>query len=278
MSDERRAARAPHEPGRTFLWDRERNAPRIGNFLLVIVAGLLLLVLVFRSTVQVGTGQIAVMTRFGRVTGQELGEGFHLQNPLDRPNKYDVKVQREDAQAEAASKDLQDVHATLVLNYSLNAGSVSQIHQKVGVDYANKLIDPAIQEMFKAASARFNATELIQQRAEVKKLATDLLRNRLADHGINVTPEGLSITNFRFSREFTDAIEAKQVAQQHAQRAQFNLQAAKIDAQAQRVQGAALTQLFLTKQFLEKWDGHLPNVMTGDSNGLSFLLDAATAK
>jgi prohibitin 1 len=237
------------------------------------VAGLVVLIwLVFASTVSVSTGEIAVMTRFGRVTGQELGEGFHIKNPLDKANKYDVKVQKTDAKAEAASKDLQDVRATLVLNYGLEAGQVSEIHQKIGVLYAEKLIDPAIQEVFKAATAKFDATELITDRVSVKSAATDLLRARLAPHGIVVTSEGLSITNFSFSPEFTQAIEAKQVAQQHAQRAKFNLEAATIDAQAQKVQGAALTALFLQKQFLQKWDGHLPNVMAG-GGGLDFLLD-----
>ncbi len=262
MSDDRRRSR---------LFGRDGQAPPFGRLALVVLVGVLLVILLFRSTVQVGTGQIAVMTRFGRVTGQELSEGFHIQNPLDHANKYDVKVQREDANAEAASKDLQDVHATLVLNYSLERGKVSDIHQKVGIEFAAKLIDPAIQEVFKATTAKFDATQLITDRVDVKKQATDLLRARLAPHGITVTGEGLSITNFSFSSEFTDAIEAKQVAQQHAQRARFNLEASRIDAEAQKVQGAALTSLFLQKQFLEKWDGHLPNVLSGDS--LSFLLD-----
>jgi regulator of protease activity HflC (stomatin/prohibitin superfamily) len=226
--------------------------------------------LILASTVVIGTGEVAVMTRFGRVTGQELGEGFHIKVPFDKANKYDVKVQKAEAKADAASRDLQDLHATVVLNYSLEPGSVSEIHQKVGINYAAKLIDPAVQEVFKASSARFAANELIQERAKVKTLATDLLRARLAPHGISVTSEGLSITNFSFSPEFTQAIEAKQIAQQHAERAKFNLEAAKTDAEAQKAQAATLSRFYLTKIFLEKWNGVLPRVM-GDE--FSFLLD-----
>src|SRR5688500_5900069 len=105
-----------------------RNAEgqwRPGVIAAMVVGAVLLLWLLLASTVSVGTGEIAVMTRFGRVTGQELGEGFHLKNPLDRANKYDIKVQKFDAKADAASRDLQDIHATLVLNYSLEAGKVS---------------------------------------------------------------------------------------------------------------------------------------------------------
>lgn len=257
------------QAGGGFFRDRHGDV-RPGRIALVVVGALMFLWLLARSTVMVGTGEIAVMTRFGRVTGQELGEGFHLQNPLDRPNKYDVKVQKTDAKAAAASKDLQDVHATLVLNYTLEPGSVSEIHQKVGPAYAQKLIDPAVQEVFKAATAAFDATQLITTRAVVKDRATALLRERLRPHGINVTGEGLSITNFSFSPEFTQAIEAKQIAQQDAQRARFRLEAAKTDAEAQKAQAATLSEFYLTKLFLEKWDGRLPEVLGSE---FAFLKD-----
>lgn len=247
---------------------RADGEPRIALIAGMAVAGVLLLWLAFASTVSVGTGEIAVMTRFGRVTGQELGEGFHLKNPLDRANKYDVKVQKTDAKADAASRDLQDVHANLVLNYSLEVGKVSEIHQKVGVLYREKLIDPAIQEVFKASTARYNARELIQERAQVKQASVDLLRDRLNNFGVRVVD--LSLTDFSFSPEFTASIEAKQVAEQNAEKARFNLEAARLEAEAQEVQAKTLSPLFLQKLFLDKWNGQLPNVL-GDKFG--FLMD-----
>lgn len=229
------------------------------------------------STVSVGTGQIAVMTRFGRVTGQELGEGFHVKNPFDKANKYDVKVQKLEAEAAAASKDLQDVSSTLVINYSLEAGKVSEVHRTVGSSYKEKLIDPAIQEVFKSSTAKFDATTLITERATVKTEAQNLLQERLGKYGIVVND--LSITNFSFSAEFTAAIEAKQVAQQQAQQAVFNAEKAKQDAQAeiekakgqaeaQRLQQETLTPLLVQKLYIEKWDGKLPTYMTGDEASL----------
>ncbi len=259
------------DDGGNVLFDG-RNRIRIGRIAAAIVGGIVLLWLFFASTVVVGTGEIAVMTRFGRVTGQELGEGFHIKNPLDTANKYDVKVLKADAKATAASKDLQDIHATLVLNYSLEPGEISEIHQNVGTAYQEKLIDPAIQEVFKASTAGYDATQLITSRAEVKKVATDLLRDRLSPHGIRVTDEGLSITNFQFSPEFTEAIEAKQVAQQNAARARFNLEASKTDAEAQKAQAATLSEFYLQKLFLEKWNGVLPEVMGSE---FGFLRDLA---
>lgn len=251
----------------------EEAVKRSMPLLLTIIVIPTLLFTLFASITRVGTGEIAVMTRFGRVTGQELGEGIHLKNPFDKPNKYDVKVQKEEAEAAAASKDLQDVNSTLVLNYSLEAGQVSEIHQNVGKIYKEKLIDPAIQEVFKAATAKYDATTLITDRAGVKKEAYDLLRERLEPYGITVLD--LSITNFSFSPEFAKAIEDKQVAQQNAEKAKFNAQKAEQDAQAeinrakgsaeaQRLQQQTLTPLLVQKQFIEKWDGKLPTYFGGE--------------
>src|SRR5262245_54414841 len=117
--------------GERSFWVGQRGVPRFGRIGALVVASGVLRGLIAAGTVSVGTGEIAVMTRFGRVTGQELSEGLHIKNPVDRANKYDVKVQKDDAKAEAASKDLQDVHATLVLNYRLEPEKVTSIHQKV---------------------------------------------------------------------------------------------------------------------------------------------------
>lgn len=234
--------------------------------ILGLIVAIVAVVLVAKMFVRVGTGEIAVMTRFGRVTGQELGEGFHAKSPFDHANKYDVRVQKSDATAAAASKDLQDVHSTLVLNYSLERGKVSEIHRTVGPNYAEKLIDPALQEVFKATTSGFDAVQLITERPTVKAKAVDLLRERLAKYGINVAD--LSITNFGFSKEFTDAIEAKQVAQQQAEKARFNLETSKTEAEAQTVQAASLSEFYLRKLWLEKWNGVLPTTIAGGDTSM----------
>lgn len=227
----------------------------------VVLAIIVLLWVVASATAAIGTGKIAVMTRFGKVTGQELGEGFHLKNPLDKANEYDIKVLKEETRAEAASKDLQDVIATLVINYRLESGKVSEIHRTVGTFYKEKLIDPAVQEVFKGATAKFDATQLITDRATVKADAFIELVNRLKPYGIIV--QDLSITNFSFSAEFTKAIESKQVAAQDAERAKFNLERANLDAQAQNAQKTSLSAELLQKYAIDKWDGRMPQYMGG---------------
>lgn len=238
------------------------------------------------STTQVDTGQIAVMTRFGKVTGQELGEGFHVKNPFEVAHKYDIKVQKKEADAAAASKDLQDVKAHVVINYYLEAGKVSEIHRTIGELYEEKVIDNAIQETIKGSTAKYNATEMITERDVVKGIAYENLRERLSKYGIVV--RDLSITNLDFSPEFTKAIEDKQVAQQDAQRSVFIAEKAKQEAQAdiERARGQAESQRLLSetatadsielkrlevqKEAIAKWNGQLPTTQLGE--GTNFLL------
>lgn len=224
---------------------------------LLVVLGVLFLT----SIRVVGTGEIGVVTRFGKVTGRELPEGIHLVLPLgiENTNIYDIKIQKQTEDATSASKDLQDVTTTLTLNYRLEPLRVSEIHQTIGTNYQDKLIEPALQEVFKASSAKFSAQQLITQRDAVKQDAFGLLRDRLDQFGIIV--DDLSIVDFTFSPSFSKAIEDKQIAEQNAQRAKFNLEAAKTDAEAQQVQADTLSPLFLQKQAIEKWNGQLPTYL-----------------
>lgn len=248
-----------------FTYTNNLQIPKLNykKYLKHVIIFFVLLWIVLSSTVAIGTGKIAVMTRFGKVTGQELGEGFHFKNPLDIANEYDIKVLKEETSASAASKDLQDVKSTLVINYRLEAGKVSEIHRTVGVFYKEKLIDPAVQEVFKAATAKFDATQLITDRPAVKAEAFDELVKRLGRYGIIV--QDLSITNFSFSPEFTKAIEEKQVSAQEAERAKFNLERANLDAQAQNAQKTSLSPELLQKLAIDKWDGKMPQYLGGNS-------------
>jgi len=233
------------------------------KLLTLIPLAILGLIFVLSSVRVVNTGEVGVVTQFGKVTGRELGEGAHLVIPfgIQQVSIYDIKIQRETEEARSSSKDLQDVNSTLTLNYRLEAGKIKDIHQTIGQNYQSKLITPAVQEVFKASSAKFSASELITQRAAVKKDAQDLLTTRLSEFGIIV--DELSITNFEFSDTFIKAIEDKQIAEQNAQRAKFNLETAITDAEAQQVQAETLSPLFLQKEAIDKWNGELPQYLGG---------------
>lgn len=236
---------------------------------IIVIVVIIALIGVFSGIRRVDTGKIGVVTQYGRVTGRELTEGLSFVAPygVNDVSTYDIKVQKEVADTQAATKDLQDVTAEVVLNYHLNRGEVSKIHQSVGELYKDKLISPALSETFKSASAKYNASELITERAVLKKDVFDQLRDRLEKYGIVV--DDVSITNFKFSDSFAKAIEDKQVAQQNAERAKFNLEAAQTDAQAQAAQAQTLSDNYLRKLAIDKWDGKMPQTVAGDGTVFS---------
>lgn len=251
------------------------------------VVALLALITLFSSMESVGTGKIGVVTNYGKVTGRELSEGLSWIAPwgVESVTEYDIKTQKDEVQSAAATKDLQDVNGTLVLNYQLSRGEVSHIHQTVGKDYKDKLILPALNEVFKSVSAKYTASELITNRAEVKKDVYDALKARLEKYGISV--QDVSITNFSFSAAFNQAIEAVQIANQNIAKAQQELAQAKVDAEkkvtqaqadadAQRLQQQTLTPELLQKMAIDKWNGVLPT--TNASGSGSFLFNIPVSK
>lgn len=245
------------------------------------VVALLLLITFLTSIRSVDTGRVGVVTQYGRVTGRELTEGMSFVAPwgVNNVTEYDVKVQKEETpDVAAATKDLQDAKATVVLNYQLERGRVSKIHQEIGEDYSMKLIAPATQEVFKAATAKYTATESITNRPALKADVVEGLKTRLEPFGIRVLD--VSLTNFAFSEAFNQSIEQTQVAQQEVLKARNELERVKVEAEkaisaaqgqaeAQRLQQATLTQELLYKQWIEKWNGVLPSTVTGDSTILS---------
>lgn len=231
----------------------------------VIVIGVILAVGFLSSVKVVGTGQVGVVTQYGKVTGRELDEGlsFVLPYGINKVTMYDIKLQKQTVDSKAASSDLQDVSSQIVLNYNLKRSNISHLHQTIGDTYEDKVITPAINEVFKAASAKYSASDLIARRNELKATTQGIISERLAKYGIVV--DELSITNFEFSANFSKAIEDKQVAQQNAERAKFNLDAARTDAEAQKAQSETLSQEYLEKQAIEKWDGKMPQYVGSGS-------------
>lgn len=191
------------------------------------------------------------------------GLNFKAPWPIEGVWEADTRVQKDEADAAAASADLQDVRAKLAVNYHLERGQVSEIYKEVGPKYKERIIDPAVQETFKAATARYTASDLITKRNQVKDDVRKQLEERMGKRGIKV--DDVSIVNFSFSQAFDQAIEQKQVAAQEAERARFNFERAQLDAQSQNVQKGTLSGELLRKQELdnqraaiEKWNGGMP--------------------
>ncbi|MSO20620.1 MAG: prohibitin family protein [Acidobacteria bacterium] len=229
----------------------------------------------------IGAGERGIQLRFNAVTGKILGEGLYFRIPLvERIIRIDIKIQKEQATATAASKDLQTVHSEVAVNFHIDPNRVAGIYQEVGVDYKERIIDPMLQEGVKAITARFTAEELITKRELVKDEIRVLLRDKLQPTGIVV--DDFNIVDFGFSASFNSAIEAKVTAEQSALAAKNKLEQIKFEAEqrvaeargkaeAIRVESEALRSnpQILDLRALEKWDGVLPQV-TG-SGGVPFI-------
>ena len=179
----------------------------------------------------------------------------------------ETRTQKEQVDAAAASKDLQEVKSTIALNYHLDGAKAVVVYQSIGVEYVDRIIAPAMQEAFKATAAQFTAEELIGKREAVKQAAYSRLKERLARY--NIIVDDFNIVNFEFSADFNTAIEQKQVAQQNLERAKIEANTALTQAQGQaNAQKALRDNGSLTPEYLQfvaiqKWDGKLPNATSG---------------
>lgn len=246
----------------------KRSAVYIGG-------GLVALILLFGTYVTIPSGYCGVMTTFGAASQKVLAPGLHFKMPfIQGIVKMNVQVQKNQLTEHAASLDLQDVETTVATNWNINNSDASWIYQQIGMEDVlnDRIIQPVVSNAIKAVVAHYNAEDLVEKRDQVRGQIEDLIRKNLKPYHVNVDVDGVSITNFSFSPDYERAIEQKQVAQQRAQQAEYELQQAKVEAerqiaqaqgqaQAQKLLQQTLTPQLIQQQAIQKWDGHLPSVV-----------------
>lgn len=233
------------------------------SILLSIAAVFVVLIALFGMPFQViETGTAGVVTRFGKTTGRVLDSGFNWKAPfIDSVVIYNLRSVKSEVEAIAATKDLQDVTANVAVVYKLERNSIEQLYTRIGNDenVNATILQPIVQEAIKQTTARFTAEELITRREEVKTQIDKALNSKLTNY--DVTVQEVAITNFEFSKQFSNAVEAKQVAEQKAKQAAYELEQAKKEVETFKLQALALNEFTLRKMFIEKWDGKLPTTV-----------------
>ncbi len=244
---------------------------------IIFFTAIFLLILLFSSFAYVPVGYRGVATRIGAITGQIRNEGISFKIPfIDGNRNIEVRVQKEQTSATAASRDLQVVTSVVALNYSIDPTKVVTLYQNVGLDYNARLLSPAIQESVKSTTAQFTADQLITKRAEVSDNILAELANKLSSYGIMVVD--LNIVDFDFSDSFNKAIEDKVSAEQQALAAKNKLEQVKYEAEQQiesakgraealDIEGQAISSnpQVVELRAVEKWNGVLPQYMSGNS-------------
>ncbi len=233
----------------------------------------------------VPAGHRGVVLWWGSVEKRIMGEGLNFKMPIaERVIKVDVKVRPHPfKEIDAASKEYQMVKLTGMMNFHIDPSYVNDLYQKVGLDFANKVIDPAFNDFVKEVVPIYAITEILPKREEIRKRAMMKLGDNLARYHIIV--DDIYFANIRFSPEYEKAIEAKQVAQQQvetqrqvlAQReieAQQKVATAKGEAESILVvaQGQAkandalsrsISPILVQYKTIERWNGILPQVSGG---------------
>ena len=137
-----------------------------------------------------------------------FGEGLHFRIPVVQTVALmDVRVQKSLTNAAASSSDLQEVSSEVALNYHIIPDKANVVYQTIGVNFKERIIDPAVQEVVKAVTARYTAEELITKRPAVSEAMRANLSERLLEH--NIAVDAFSIVGFSFSKIFMEAIESK---------------------------------------------------------------------
>ncbi len=269
----------------------------------IAVIAVFAIIAIFASVKIVPAGCTGVVTTFGEVSDTSLTEGLHFVIPFAQ--KVEIisnKIQIYETTADAVSKDLQSVSTKIAVNYRIRSEASARIFRDIGVDYKDVILMPTVQEGMKSVCAKYNAEQLISQRASVAEEIKVELEGKVSEYGIEI--EKFNIVNFDFSKEFNEAIEAKQVAEQNliktrteqnqaivvaeaeakkkviqaeadAQNRVITAEAeakaikAKADAQAEanKTISASLNPSLIQYQTLEKWNGVLPKV-AGSANPL----------
>src|SRR5215471_12043977 len=213
-----------------------------GTLLRLIALGigtLILVILFFSSVTRVGTGHVGVLTLFGRVTGETLGEGIHVINPLKTNNEMSIQTQtlKESASVPSSEGLMMSLDTSLI--YHLNPDRASEVFQKIGADYEEKVVEPTLRSAIRESTASHTANALYTgEREMVAKQIFDQVNEQLSKRGLAV--ENVLLRDIQLPATLKASIEAKQQAEQEALAMNFRLQKETQEAQRKRIEAAGV--------------------------------------
>jgi regulator of protease activity HflC (stomatin/prohibitin superfamily) len=221
----------------------------------------------FRSFHSVNAGHVLVVRQFGEIVGQR-GDGFQTIMPWQTAEEVSTQVESVQFQMDdrsgiatregairsgpAVSEETQPVYAVVTLNYRVSDQAIQRLYTEVGPGFFDRVVAPRVFQVFKNETVKFKSVSVAPNREAIRGEVQAELNRQLDDFSIDVVD--FLINDLAFPRQFTDAIERKQVATQDALAAQQKVAQAKAEAQqeVERARGQAAAQRLRANALTEK--------------------------
>jgi prohibitin 1 len=203
------------------------------------ILAFVLVILLFASITRVDTGHVGVLTLFGRVTGETLGEGIHLINPLKTNNEMSIQTQtiKESANVPSSEGLMMSLDTSLI--YHLNPDRATEVFQKIGKDYETVVVEPTLRSAIREATASHTANALYTgEREAVAKQIFEQVTTQLNLRGLSV--ENVLLRDIQLPATLKASIEAKQQAEQEALAMNFRLQKEEQEAKRKRIEAQGI--------------------------------------
>ncbi len=230
----------------------------VGRVVLTVAIIAVVVIVALCCITTVPTGYTGIVTTFGRVEDHTFDAGFHIKSPFQRVIKMDNRTQKAVETLQAFSSDIQQVDISIAVNYSIDQTTAEKLYKTVGEEYYSKILYPRLLENTKSIFSKYTAEKLVAYREKLSTEITELVTEDVKDYGITVS--SISVQDIDCTDAFTNAVEAKQVAQQNkltAQTQQDQLtmeaeqeaqrQVIKAQADAEQAKIAAQADLEVTK-------------------------------
>lgn len=261
------------QKGKDFMMNNNGSLPKIAK----IVSGVFIAFIAIMSSFSIiETGERGVVLRLGEYK-YTMNEGLNFKAPfIDSVYKMQIRDRSYNSDVEVSSKDMQTIKISSSLVYSLDSQKVGDIYRRYGNNIESTIIKPTVAEVINATIAQYPIEEFVSKRDEISKRIMGTIQTRLSDIGIDI--KSFLITNHDFSDDYNKAIEQKKIAEQAAITAEYNKQKAQLDSEANKYRNEGLSKYVLMEKFLDKWDGHMPKVLTGSDGNMSMILNTEDTK
>ncbi len=273
---------------------------KLTNILIGIgVLVVLILVVFFSSFYTVRYGTIAVVTRFGQIVGDPVQPGLHVRVPFvdnvltyrtqkiiyetlsaDVYNTHQSNADYQDFAVDTTTKDGQQISVRYSVRFSIDPTKAREVAETLGTEeeVVDKIVKTDSRIWARNMPREYSAIDLYSGNIQaVSEAISEKLKPKFEDNGIILDEFG--IRSIVFQPDYVQAVEQKQIEKEKiateefkAQQEEFKKKAlitrAEGEAQAQKLQQLTLSKQLIQKLYIEKWNGILPEVMSGNDSTL----------